>query len=201
MQRDDIALENALARTIPSRLNARLLDRLTRVLDSASAPVSAVDEDFVEMLSSRQPAAMSEPLMSRLASLADAASAAIDMPRAEKVVPFRRYAAAAAIALAGAVAALLAPINRNPPAVAEQEAPATSGFSGNTRGFVPAAYERGLSDARTEGVIWRDNAPHRVLRIVYTDTITLRNEAGETVEVEQPRVEYIVVPEIPAANR
>jgi hypothetical protein len=99
------------------------------------------------------------------------------------------------VALIGAAAAFLAPIDGggNVP-VADADASSPIVPLSEVREFVPAGYARGLSEARDEGVVWKDNAPHRVLRIVYTDTITLRNEAGEIVEVAQPRVEYIVVP-------
>jgi hypothetical protein len=193
MHRDDIAFENALARSMPRHLDNMLLDRLASALDPNAVP--EVDVDFERVMAAARPAVLSDGLMARLALLAEDSPKIVPMPAVGRVIPFRRYAAAAAIALAGAVAALLAPIHGGDPVVAGRDAPVSSGaVTGDARQFVPAAYQRGLSEACDEGTIWKDNMPHRVLRIVYTDTITLRNDAGETVEVEKPCVEYIVVP-------
>jgi hypothetical protein len=193
MQRDDIAFENSLARAVPSRLDDRLLDRLAVALDPDAVP--EIDAYFERFLTAQRPVALSDSLMARLAPLAEDLPNVIPMPAPARVIPFRRYAAAAAVAVVGAVAAFFAPIKGRGPAVAGRDVPvATPIATGDSRQFVPAAYQRGLSEACDEGTIWKDNLPHRVLRIVYTDTITLRNDAGETVEVEKPCVEYIVVP-------
>jgi len=193
MNREDVTLEEAMRELAPKRLDASLFGRLHAALDGASAPVDSVDATIEAMLTRHRPAPLPDALKHRLA---DAISPkVVAMPMRGRVIPFRRYAAAAAIALAGAVAALLAPIGDNQVvATTDTEPPSAVIPLADARAFVPAGYARGLSEARDEGVVWKDNEPHRVLRIVYLDTITLRNEAGEIVEVEQPRVEYIVVP-------
>ena len=199
MNPDDAILEDALRDLTPSRIDHDLLGRLHTAMDAASASVASADASMEAMLAASRPAALPDALFHRLVGLADADTAkVVEMPSSGRVIPFRRYAAAAAIALAGAAAALLAPMGGERSAntaAADAQAPAPATIpAAAAREFVPAGYDRGLSDARDEGVVWKDNAAHRVLRIVYTDTITLRNEAGEIVEVEQPRVEYIVVP-------
>jgi hypothetical protein len=106
------------------------------------------------------------------------------------------YAAAAAVAVAGAFSAFMV------------ERPAggdTSGrFAGNgsgispqtPSGFVPAAVGSGLQDARDEGVMWTpDGKPVRMVRVIYMDRVKYQNERGEIIEVERPRVEYLMVPE------
>jgi hypothetical protein len=61
--------------------------------------------------------------------------------------------------------------------------------------LVPAGFDRGLSEASDEGVVWQSaNRPHRVLKVVYQERVTLKDSAGRTYQVEQPRVEYILVP-------
>jgi hypothetical protein len=102
-------------------------------------------------------------------------------------------AAAAAIALLGAATALLVPpsAKKSPGTIAEIAKPAPVESSSN---FIPAGYNRNLSEARSEGVIWRNREPHRIVRIVYTERVTLNNSKGERIEVEQPRVEYVIVP-------
>lgn len=203
MNRDDATYEDALRQITPSRLEIGMEGRLLMALDDASAPVVAVNRTFESAVADWKPSRLPDGLMDRAAALVGPAVVAMPVP--ERVIPFRRYAAAAAIGLVGAAAALLAPIGGESPSVADTApttsessgAPAPVGDSGvmDSSAFIPAGHQRGLSDARNEGIVWRDNAPHRVLRIVYKDTITLQNEAGETVEVEQPRVEYILVPE------
>lgn len=195
MHSDDTAFEHTLGQTKPVGLDPQWLDRLTATMDAACAPITAVDEESEAILAAYRPAALSASLMARLEGLAEAIPKELDVPEPARIIPFRRYAAAAAIALVGAAAALLAPMQDGPPVVAERDEPTPVVQAQDAGHFVPAAHARGLSEARDEGVIWKDNTPHRVLRIVYTDKITLRNDAGEIVEVEQPRIEYIVVPQ------
>jgi hypothetical protein len=62
--------------------------------------------------------------------------------------------------------------------------------------LVPAGFERNLSEARDEGVLWADpQQAHRVLKVVYKDRVKMKDPGGRIYEVEQPRVEYILVPE------
>jgi hypothetical protein len=61
---------------------------------------------------------------------------------------------------------------------------------------VPANFNRGFSDARDQGVLWNGvDQPHRVVRIEYLDRATFVNGEGKTLELEQPKVEYILIPE------
>jgi lipopolysaccharide export system protein LptA len=52
-----------------------------------------------------------------------------------------------------------------------------------------------VEDASDEGVVLKDGKPHRVMKIVYKEKGSFINAEGRKVEVEQPRVEYILVPE------
>jgi hypothetical protein len=61
---------------------------------------------------------------------------------------------------------------------------------------VPASVGTGLDEARDEGVRWTaDGKPVRMVRVIYKDRVKYRNADGEIIEVERPRVEYLVVPE------
>ena len=131
-----------------------------------------------------------------------------DMPFAvdEKIVLFPKapaarrsrplWASAAAVALIGAASALLIPAGKSPEPMARRSAPvsqpATRAAAGN---LVPAAYDRGVSEVRDEGIVWKTNTqPKSVVRVVYQDKMTLKDEMGRTFQVEQPRVEYLLVP-------
>jgi hypothetical protein len=60
----------------------------------------------------------------------------------------------------------------------------------------PAGFQRNLSETRDEGVVWRGkNQPHRVLRLTYMDKVTVMDADGNPVIKEQPRVEYVIIPE------
>jgi len=62
--------------------------------------------------------------------------------------------------------------------------------------YIAAGFKSGIDDAVDEGVTWQQgNQPHRVLKFKYVDKFTLKNPEGKTVEVEQPQIEYILVPE------
>ena len=40
-----------------------------------------------------------------------------------------------------------------------------------------------------------DGKPVRMVRVIYMDKAKYRNPQGEIIEVERPRVEYLMVPE------
>jgi hypothetical protein len=101
------------------------------------------------------------------------------------------------VAISGAVTALLLPTTHHnttklaatpPKSAVTRPAPSPAEL-------IPADFKRGLSETRDEGVIWQANdQPHRVLKVVYLELVTLKDAAGRTYQVEQPRVEYILVP-------
>jgi hypothetical protein len=105
------------------------------------------------------------------------------------------YAAAAAVAVAGAFSALMV----------NQPEPRTGGTIAETRtrvpgaqatGFVPASFGSGVEEASDEGVMWTpDGKPMRMVRVIYMDRAKYRDEQGKIIEFERPRVEYIMVPE------
>jgi hypothetical protein len=106
------------------------------------------------------------------------------------------WSAAAAVALFGGLAGWLVPTGNpaNPVAAAEPAVPVIrSAPSGSP--LIPAGFNRGLSEASDEGVIWQSSRqPHRVLRVVYQERVTLKDAEGRTYQMEQPKVEFIIVP-------
>ena len=100
------------------------------------------------------------------------------------------------MALTGVVTALLVPAkpaNGNLAHAAPKNAISLSAQPAEK--LIPAGFNRGLSETSDEGVIWQsNNQPHRVLKVVYKDRMTLKNTSGLTYQVEQPRIEYILVP-------
>ena len=115
------------------------------------------------------------------------------------------WSAAAAVAILGASAALLLPqstrtAQRNHQVSSHTEetapAPVDGPISKTSGNLVPAGFERGLNSARDEGIYWGpSNAPRRVVRVEYIDHYTLKDKDGKITKVDQPRVQYILVPE------
>jgi hypothetical protein len=99
------------------------------------------------------------------------------------------------VAIIGAATALMVPTGRTPENHNHQVAAAPSATTTSSRNFVPASFNTNLSEVHDEGVIWKsNNQPHSVVRMVYKDQVTLKDANGRTVQVEQPRVEYMLVP-------
>ena len=62
--------------------------------------------------------------------------------------------------------------------------------------FVPASFNSGVRNTSDLGVVWAEwDRPMRVVKVTYTDQVTLLNEQGEEAVFQVPRVEYLVVPE------
>jgi hypothetical protein len=106
-------------------------------------------------------------------------------------------AAAAAVALLGAIAAFMVPTET----AQEQSVDTGDAPESFSAPFAPvpslvAPINRNLSDTRDEGVVWRGkNQPHRVLRLTYMDQVTVLDADGNPVTEQRPRVEYIIIPE------
>lgn len=201
-------LEAQLAALRPAALDRGLLARLAA---SATDDLTALPPAAAELEASLRrfrPAPLPAALTAALTQGATTpAATVIPFPTA---TPRTRHwnrpmlSAAAAVAILGASAALLVPRHAAPDAALASHfptAPATAAAlpaapSGVASHFVPAAFNTGLSQASDEGVVWQDaNQPRRVVKVVYWDRVTLVDADGRKVEVEKPRVEYILVPE------
>ena len=207
------SLESELADLRPRRLDPALLDRLEACTQGTWHLTSQVERHHESRLAAESPSPVPTRLMARLESVV----ANTPFPAERKIVLFPRrdtttiprthtdttrrpwLAAAAAVALLGGLAARFVPVTSRTGALADKTPPPSATPaqppSQPARELVPAGFRRGLSEASDEGVVVRSaGEAHRVLRLVYTDRVTLHDPHGRTVEVEQPRVEYILVP-------
>ena len=214
---DSKELEKALRDLSPLALEADFLSRLEAAAEGRLTALTAAELRFEESLrATYKPQALDTDFMSRLEGVVSNVAFPVD----EKIVLFPKtaplskpakssgrqrpmWAAAAAVAFIGAATALFMP-GQKPAAspVVKNSASAPSAsvssapISNPNSHFVPAGFNRGLGDARDEGVLWHDPAkPHRVVRVTYLDRVTFKNAEGKTVETVQPRTEYILVPE------
>ncbi len=203
--------EASLAVLKPARLDGALLSRL---LDCAEGDPTALHRDESQLESHLRtlaaPARLPAAFMAKLEHSVAGAAFPVDekillFPKPPAASAARRrsrpmVAAAAAVALCGAATALLLPAgfrDAAPAPVAGNTGAARTTVATAPAGpALPANFARGLSGTRDEGVVWHSkDRSHRVVRVEYIDRVTVRDKHGKTVELEQPRVEYLIVPE------
>ncbi len=204
MTHDPSALEAELRELHAASLDEALLLRLEAAVDGTLLELTHEEIRFEALLRETTPAKLSAEFLAEIEILVR------DVPLSgnDKIVKFpdvgpavhtRRkqpmWAAAAAVALIGAATAFLMPAGNPPQSVVRQSASVPSPVNpAATENFVPAAFNRGVSEVHDEGVVWKSNQPHSVVRVVYQDKITLKDKHGRTYQVERPRVEYMMVP-------
>lgn len=206
MTPDPPNLEAELRDLCPMALDDGFLDRLEAAVDGTLTELTPEQIRFEAELRAHVPAGLSPELMASL----EAIVRDVPFPVDEKILMFPKFShqpaaarrewpkwqAAAAVAVIGAISAWMIPSQKAPEKVAAQPSVAAPvNPNKELRNFVPASFNRGLSEVHDEGVIWKsNNQPQTLVRVVYKDQITLTDANGRTVLVEQPRVEYILVP-------
>lgn len=212
-------LERELKSMRPRELDQAFLSRLTACAEESFTSLSEEETDFESQLRAIAPRNAQASLQAKLLDSIGDAPFSVD----EKIVLFNRsrqaptqaapakrnkiirlnFAAAAAVALLGALTALMLPTanpGAAPLAVASAETgnivPAPPHSSPNTAPAVFNRYNRNLTETSDEGVFWHtENQPYRVYRQSYTDRVTQENAAGETIERKQPHIEHVLIPE------
>ncbi|WP_035601555.1 hypothetical protein [Haloferula sp. BvORR071] len=162
---------------------------------AAMAPVAPGPEVFERMLNtvSRVPF----PVSDKVVLFPGAAK-----PAAAKAASRRPwYAAAAAVAVAGAFSAMMV----EKPSTGIQ-IPVTTKTE-ESRGYTPVSgpgagngkivrASTGLQEASDQGLGWRtDGKPMRVVKLKYMDTVQVTQPDGKVVEMQVPREELLLVPE------
>lgn len=206
MKHDPSNLEEELRQLQAAPLDEALLARLDASADGSWTELTHEEIRFENFLRETSPAKLPADFLASLESITAGIHFSVDekvilfpngntAPKKQKNRPM--WAAAAAVALIGAASALLVPTTETPKATSQASNKIAPPLSANTASnFLPASFNRGLSEVHDEGVVWKsNNQPHRVVRVVYTDHVTLKDASGRTVEVEQPRVKYMLVPD------
>ncbi len=201
----------------PCGLDEEFLSRLAACAEDTFTDLTASELEFEAKLRAIRPRAIPAALDEKLQDAISNTPFAVDgkivlfhksnkgktsgskTGRLPSIVRFN-VAAAAAVALLGSLAALMLPANRqkqeSPTAANTVEVLPSPAFPSAPSNFAPASYNRNLTETRDEGVIWQNNMqPHRVLRLKYIDLVTGKNSKGESIEIEQPRYEYVLIPE------
>lgn len=204
MSSDSSSIETDLRQLAAAPLDEALLARLEACAEGTWTRLDPMELEFEQRLRGIAPARLPDSLM---ASLEAAVSGVPFAREAPKIVSFPErdaktkrqprawWSAAAAVAFFGAIAGWMVPAAKPDKTVAAAQPSAPSVKSAPVTGLVPAGFNRGLQEASDEGVIWQSSKqPHRVLKVVYQDRVTLKDASGHTYQVERPRVEYIIVP-------
>lgn len=198
-------IEDALKAIRPASLAPASMDRFLAAVEGRGLAAEPALRSVESSLESMTPLAVRSQVTDAMLSTVSA----VPFPVDEKVVLFpgsskpadksasRRpwYAAAAAVAVAGAFSAMMVD---QPPVKSARPLAATDSAipSRQPTGFVPASVGSGLEEAKDEGVMWtNDGKPVRMVRVIYMDKAKYRNAQGEIIEFERPRVEYLMVPE------
>ncbi len=209
MSEDRPNLEPELRKLHAAGLDPSLLDRLEAAAEDRLTELDPLELQFEAELRRFRPRALPPTLLASL----EIQSSALPFPETADVVPFpmasptaapRRsaWAAAAAVALLGGLAALLLPTTQpgNSGQIVSAPAPAATipdaaSSTPQAAELTPAGFSCKLSETSDEGIIWPSNQrAHRVLKVVYKDLITLKRSDGSSYQIEQPRIEYFIVP-------
>lgn len=204
MSSDQSSIENDLRQHRAAALDEKLLARLEACADGNWTCLDPAELEFEQRLRGIAPAGMPHSLMD---SLENALAAVSFVKEAPKIVRFPDrevkasrqssawWGAAAAVALFGGLAGWLVPHGSQQKSITGSSTSTPSLRSTPANQLIPAGFNRGLKEASDEGVIWQSaRQPHRVLKVVYQDRVTLKDVHGRTYQMEQPRVEYILVP-------
>ncbi len=208
-------LEATLEGLHPSVLGRDLLERLEDATHGTPGTLSPAELQLETSLRQVRPAPLSPSFMAALEATLGGGTTTVET----SIIPFPQssppavahtrhakrpmFAAAAAVALLGALAALYTPGKSPQPTLAATATPApqapartTAPASPASQNFVPAGFNTGLSQTSDEGVVWKaKDQPRRVVKVVYWDRVTFVNPEGRKIEYEKPRVEYLLVPE------
>lgn len=206
MTPDPPSLEAELRELRAVALDEAFLTRLEASAEGTWTELSQQEVRYENLLRATRPAKLEPAFLADLEAIVRdvpfiADAKIVPFPKVAAVAPTRRsrpiWGAAAAVALIGAATALMMPTGKGPETAPSRLASVPSASIKSSAGvnFVPAGFNRGLSEVHDEGVVWKsNNQPHSVVRVVYKDLVTLKDANGNTVQVEQPRVEYMLVP-------
>ena len=201
MPTDYSKLESELKALRAQNLDPEFMDRVESCADDTWTEVSGYERHIEKKLLRHQPSALSESMMDSLLS----STQGIPFPSQETIVSFPGkqetpktywWRAAAVVAVMGVMSAFMVPIGENNDVAANPPSTTTPSISPSIQGsLIPAQFSRKLTEATDEGIIWQDDQqPQRVVKVVYQDRVTMKDTDGQTYEVEQPRVEYYILP-------
>jgi hypothetical protein len=205
MNTDQESLEAELRELLAAPLDDAFLSRLEAAVDGTLTSISPEESRFEARLRGISPTGLAPDFLASLETIVSG----VPFPVDEKIVLFPKagaarpqqskrpmWSAAAAVALIGAMTALLVPAGGPANTVASQPVTKpTPSTNLPTENLIPAGFNRGVSNVHDEGVVWKSNSqPHTLMRVEYIDRITMKDKDGREYQVEQPRTRYMLVP-------
>ncbi len=205
MTPDLTSLENELRKLRATPLDDALLQRLDKAAEGSLTEPGANELRFEAQLRETAPATLSGEHLKELEAIFSGTPFAMN----EKILLFPRannaprssgnrpmWAAAAAVALVGAVTALMIPMGGVKSNITPQPLASSGTISpAASHNLVPAGFDRGVSKVSDEGLVWKNqNQPHNLMRVEYVDKVTFKDNLGRIFQMEEPRSRYILVP-------
>jgi hypothetical protein len=212
-------LEQQLAGLEPSALTEDLLARMEQSVNHQQHPIDEegnLDELEVH-LGQMAPSSMPMDMLGRMTRAMDRWHEHV--PVEEKVVsfggrnpaPVRRQfgagmlSAAAAVAMLGAVTALVLPRFFHPAQsvgvvatddrVVEPDFEVTTVVEPRDAWLLPDSLSHKVTNTSDRGIVMtRDNIPHRCIRVDYVDRLKVQDEEGREIEIERPSVDIMLFP-------
>ena len=215
-------LESQLLELTPKALSEDFFSEVCVAVDS----VGEILEDDIEALEKQlgltSAVTLPEDMLARMANAMDRWHE--DLPVEEKVVSFetsdlsdeaklpakkvsqwaqwRKYSAAAAVALLGAVTALVAPnlseSGVNSPTFANVDAVSVDAVASDIprdAWLVPDSLSHSIVNTKENGVVMsQDNKPQRWIEIEYIDRAKFIDDQGREIEVEYPGTDTVLIP-------
>ncbi len=205
MKHDSPSLDTELRQLQCSALDDALLARLEGATNGTWTELTREELQFESFLRQTRPAALGHEFLARLEGITRDTHFIIN----EKIVLFPKegrsnsarknystWAAAAAVALIGAASALMFPTKDSVKGISRNQTGSSSIAIPASQNFVPAGFNRGLSEVHDEGIVWKQNKqPQRLLRFNYMEKMTYKDANGRSIEVEQPKAHYVLFPE------
>jgi hypothetical protein len=223
------AIELQLSDLTPCKLSSDVLLRMEQALGQwcehdersdvrAGRPLNESDTNELEVhLSQISPAALPEDMLTRMSRAMDSWHQYV--PVEEKVVPFgdtrmssssrfggNMWTAAAAVAVLGAVTALVMPRFSSPQGsavVAQKVLPSSSSMNSvvakssrmNGATLTSNFLSHKVTNTSDNGVVFsNDNTPHRCIRVDYIERIKGEDASGRQVEINTPGVDFLLIP-------
>lgn len=202
MTPDSASLETELRKLQAATLDDAFFSRLDAAADGTLTVLSPEEIRFESFLRQTTAASLPRDFLAQLETVVFTTPFAVD----EKILLFPKvgqkpakprkqtsiWAAAAAVALIGGLSALIIPEGKQPNDITHFQTSINPPNSGN---FIPASFDRNLSNVKNEGTIWNDEQqPQSVIRVEYKDKIIYKDSMNRTFQIEQPRVQYMSVP-------
>ena len=220
-----LELEKQLRSIVPSSMSQDLLDRMEYSMHGTAKESRSDSSDLDDLethLGQMAPASMPDDILGRMVRAMDRWHEHV--PVEEKVVPFgesgdeseeatpsrKRYgggmiSAAAAVAMLGAVTALVMPRVMNTSdfgssdatveetAVQDHQIPVFA--EPRDAWIIPDSLSHKVTNTSDRGVVMsRDNTPHRCIRVEYVDRIKVQDEEGREIEIERSGVDIMLLP-------